>query len=124
MKATVVKRVSFDAAHFLPGYVGKCVNLHGHHWVVELGVSGEVDPDTGMVIDFGELNSFLKEKVIERFDHHLVNDVIENPTAENIAGRIKLSWDLWREENCLAVELAFLRVWETEDSYAEVSRNA
>jgi len=120
MRATVVKRVSLDAAHFLPGYEGKCANMHGHRWVVELGVSGEVDPDTGMVIDFGELSAFLKEKVVERFDHHLINDVIENPTAECIALRIRTSWVVWSEENCLAVGLSFLRVWETEDSYAEV----
>ena len=123
MKAVAVKRVSFDAAHFLPGYKGKCSNMHGHHWVVELGVSGEVDPETGMVIDFTLLKEFLKVKVEDRFDHVLVNDLIENPTAEMIAGRIKLSWDLWAEENCLAVKLVFIRVWETEDSYAEVSGN-
>ena len=120
IRATVSKRVSFDAAHFLPGYKGKCANMHGHHWVVELGVSGEVDPDTGMVLDFGELNKFLEEKVVERFDHKLVNDVIENPTAEMIADRISASFALWRDENCSVVVLKFVRVWETEDSYAEL----
>jgi len=120
MKMTVCKRTSFDAAHYLPNYPGKCANMHGHHWEVELGVSGEVDSETGMVVDFVRLSDFLKEKVVDRFDHTLVNDVIENPTAENIAGRIKLSWDLWRDENCLAVELNFIRVWETPDSYAEL----
>ena len=120
MKATVVKRVSFDAAHFLPGYRGKCANMHGHHWDIEVGVEGEINPETGMVIDFGELGELLKLKVVERFDHQLINDIIENPTAENIAARIKLSWDIWREENCLPIKLAFIRVWETEDSYAEV----
>ena len=116
----VAKKVSFDAAHFLPGYPGKCSQMHGHHWVVELAVEGEVDLDSGMVIDFTELNRFLKEKVEDRFDHTLVNDTIENPTAENIATRVKLSWDIWREENCLEVKLAWVKVWETEDSYAMV----
>jgi len=120
MRAVVSKRVSFDAAHFLPGYAGKCANIHGHHWVVELGVKGVVDPDTGMVTDFGELSAFLKEKVVERFDHKLVNDIIENPTAENIAGRIVSFFNVWRDENCWVAELSFIRVWETEDSYCEV----
>ena len=119
----VTKKIGFDAAHFLPGYPGKCSKTHGHRWVVELGVTGKVDLETGMVIDFVELGRFLEEKVEDRFDHTLVNDLIENPTAEIIAGRIKLSWDLWREENCLPVELAFIRVWETPDSYAEVGPN-
>ena len=117
---SVCKRVSFDATHFLPGYPGKCANVHGHHWVVELNVVGEVFSETGMVIDFTGLSNFLNEKVVDRFDHTLINDVIENPTAENIAGRVKLSWDLWRDENCLVVELGFIRVWETPDSYAEL----
>ena len=117
---TVCKKTSFDAAHFLPGYPGKCATMHGHHWVVELGVEGRVGPETGMVIDFTELSDFLEEKVVERFDHRLVNDLIESPTAENIAVRIKLSWDLWSEEHCLSVELAFIRVWETPDSFAEL----
>ncbi len=116
----VAKKVSFDAAHFLPDYDGKCKEVHGHHWEVELGVEGEVNPETGMVVDFNILNAFLREKVVNKFDHILINNLLENPTAENIAERIRLSWDLWAEENCLAVKLAFIVVWETEDSYVEV----
>ena len=117
MEVTVVKRVSFDAAHFLPDYKGKCANVHGHHWVVELGVSGEVNPDTGMVIDFGRLKTFWEDNFQEIFDHRLLNDTVSNPTAENIATYIKETC------GCLGVaglRLAFVRVWETKDSYAEV----
>jgi len=120
MRAVVVKKCSFDAAHFLPNYVGKCANMHGHHWVVELGVEGVIDPETGMVIDFGELSRFLKGTVVAKLDHQLVNEVVATPTAELIAYWIRLSWELWRVEACLAVDLSFVRVWETEDSYAEV----
>lgn len=120
MRATVVKKSSFDAAHFLPKYEGKCAFMHGHHWVVELGVEGRIDPETFMVIDFSELNKFLKEEVIARLDHRLVNDIITNPTAEVIAHWIQLAWKIWSEQKCLAVNLVFVRVWETEDSYAEV----
>jgi len=117
MKATVVKRVSFDAAHYLPNYPGKCSNIHGHHWVVEVGVSGEVGED-GMVVDFSTLKGSL-QPIIDNLDHHLVNSVIPNPTAENIAIYIRdwlTRWATGKE----AFELEFVRVWETEDSYAEV----
>jgi len=124
MKALVVKRVSFDAAHFLPNYPGKCSNIHGHHWVVEVGVRGEVGVsgvrENGMVIDFSALKDSL-QPIIDNLDHHLVNSVIPNPTAENIAIYIRdwlTRWATGKE----AFELEFVRVWETEDSYAEVGK--
>jgi len=116
----VCKRVTFDAAHFLPNYTGKCSQLHGHHWVVELAVSGKVDSITGMVTDFSILKGWMQENIIDQFDHHLINDLIPNPTAENIA--------IWILEAFISTttedeppNLDFIRVWETEDSYAEVS---
>ena len=125
MRATVVKRVSFEAAHFLPNYDGPCRNTHGHHFVVEIGVSGEVDKETGMVIDFKHLKQAL-EPIIDKFDHHLLNDTIPNPTAENIAsyifdllqGGLAADWSPDSQDYSIVVE--FVRVWETEDSYAEV----
>jgi len=113
----VSKKVSFDAAHFLPGYIGKCANMHGHHWVVELGVEGEVNPETGMVIDFSRLKEFWEDNFQEAFDHKLLNDTISNPTAENIALYIREACG-WLEAANL--KLAFIRVWETPDSFAEV----
>lgn len=120
MKATVVKRVSFDAAHFLPNYPGKCANLHGHHWVVEVGISGKVG-ENGMVIDFGEIKSGLKP-ILDNFDHRLINNVVPNPTAENIASYIfnwvSSNWPVVVEGG---VTIEFIKVWETEDSYALLS---
>lgn len=65
----------FDSAHFLHGYKGKCSNIHGHHWVVEvkinsgkLQVSGE---KRGMLLDFGDFKQALKE-LAEGFDHKLI----------------------------------------------------
>ena len=112
----VCKKISFDAAHYLPGYPGKCANLHGHHWVVELGVEGEVDPETGMVVDFSRLKEFWEDNFQEVFDHKCLNDTISNPTAENIA--------IYISEACgwlkvVKLKLVFIRVWETPDSYAE-----
>ena len=117
MKMLVSKKMSFDAAHFLPNYPGKCANMHGHHWTVELGVSGEVDPNTGMVIDFAILGGLLGT-LKNKLDHTLLNDTVPNPTAENICLYVK-AW----EADTLAdegLEVEFIRVWETPDSLAEL----
>jgi len=50
----VTKQISFDAAHFLPNYDGKCANMHGHRWTIEVAVAGSVHED-GMVMDFSKL---------------------------------------------------------------------
>lgn len=66
---------SFDSAHFLYGYTGKCSNIHGHRWRVEIEVQSET-LDTkgqleGMVVDFGDLKDELKE-IVDSFDHGLI----------------------------------------------------
>ncbi len=118
MRMTVAKRVSFDAAHFLPDYPGKCANMHGHHWIVELAIEGEVNKNTGMVIDFVLLKRFLNY-IKEIFDHTLINDTISNPTAENICWYIgeKILDDDWG----FNPHYKWIKVWETEDSYALLS---
>ena len=122
----VVKRFSFDAAHFLPGYEGKCVNMHGHHWVVDIGVRGPVDKDSGMILDFTLLKK-LADPVIDEMDHSIVNNIIKNPTAENICIYILdrlieriANHDVSMGDSSKTPYLSFIRVWETEDSYAEL----
>jgi 6-pyruvoyltetrahydropterin/6-carboxytetrahydropterin synthase len=82
----------FESAHQLPNYHGKCENLHGHHYKLEVTIEGKVGSD-GMIIDFHLLSKIVDECVIEPLDHHYLNDIIENPSAENIAvwifGKIK-----------------------------------
>ena len=117
-KGLVCKRVSFSAAHRLPNYIGKCANWHGHNWVIDLGITGEIDSETGMVTDFGILKEAL-QPILDNLDHKCVNNIIPNPTAENIALYIK-DWlgNSWSTKD--GPKLAFVRVWETDDSYAEV----
>jgi 6-pyruvoyltetrahydropterin/6-carboxytetrahydropterin synthase len=115
MKITVCKKIGFDAAHFLPDHPGKCKELHGHHWVTEIGVTGELNEDTGMVVDFTLLSEFLKT-IEGALDHHLLNDTVGNPTAENIACWIR---DRFLEYQSLSeMELVFVKVWETDNSCA------
>ncbi len=117
-KITVTKDMDFDAAHFLPNYVGKCHELHGHRWVVQVAVRGPVDEESGMVVDFSWLKKALGS-ILERFDHHLVNNIVKNPTAENlcifIAKEFIGEWIQGPEEN---LELRWVKVWETPDSMA------
>jgi len=65
----------FDGAHFLKDYEGKCANIHGHRWTVEVSVRGEDVRDEGayrgMVVDFHKLKADLKEET-DRFDHTLI----------------------------------------------------
>ena len=66
---------SFDAAHFLKGYDGKCKNIHGHRWRIVVRVEGSrlipTGPKAGMLLDFGDLKSALTE-LADEFDHALL----------------------------------------------------
>jgi len=73
---TVSKTVVFDSAHFLDEYDGKCGNLHGGRYELTVHVKGPINPDTGMVVDFTYLQKVLKEKIIDKFDHHCLNYVV------------------------------------------------
>ncbi|MBW2996034.1 6-carboxytetrahydropterin synthase QueD [Candidatus Woesearchaeota archaeon] len=102
----VIREFRFEAAHKLPNYNGNCSKLHGHSYKLEVAVKGKVK--NGMVIDFRELDSIVKEKVISILDHSYLNDTIKNPTAENI---VKYIWNKLKPLN-----LHLLRLWETEKS--------
>ncbi|MBA7692739.1 6-carboxy-5,6,7,8-tetrahydropterin synthase [subsurface metagenome] len=118
MKISVCKIFSFDAAHFLPNYEGKCRRLHGHTWKLEVEVSGPVGED-GLVLDFAALKRLVEVGILEILDHTLLNDTIENPTCENLLewiwSRLRQPWGL---SSLLEVEK--LRLWETPDSYSEL----
>lgn len=79
----------FDAAHVLPcmGQGHKCGRLHGHTWEVRLTVRVPVDPETGVGIDYYDLDEAWKP-IDEALDHRFLNDVMPMPTTENIAAWI------------------------------------
>lgn len=109
----------FSAAHQLRGYRGKCEDLHGHNWRVQVTVSSDKLNDIGMVIDFHELKAITGE-IISSLDHAFLNDVFPfteiNPSSENIARwiyeSIKKKLD---KKNC---SLSSVTVWENETSSA------
>lgn len=82
----IFKEFTFDSAHWLPNVPAghKCGRMHGHTYRIRVSVVGEVDSDTGFVIDFADLKSEVKP-VIDSLDHQVLNDFITNPTCENLA---------------------------------------
>ncbi|MCZ7645741.1 MAG: 6-carboxytetrahydropterin synthase QueD [Planctomycetota bacterium] len=88
MHATLIKSFRFEAAHRLPHAPegNKCRRLHGHSFEVEIAVAGEVDAQTGWVMDFAELKARV-QPVIDELDHRYLNELagLENPTSEVIA---------------------------------------
>ena len=89
----IFRAFTFEAAHRLPNVAEghKCGRLHGHSYRVEVHVSGEVDPHTGMVVDFAEIDAAF-EPLHGCLDHYYLNEIagLENPTSENLARWI---WD-------------------------------
>ena len=113
----VSKDFTFDAAHNLVNYHGKCERLHGHTYRLRVVLEGSPDSE-GMVMDFIELKEIVKEHVLSRLDHAYINEIIPQPSAENIG-----LW-VWREiegevlrDNCRLYEV---NVWETATSCATV----
>ncbi len=75
----------FAAAHRLPRYDGPCFRMHGHNYRFLVGLEGDVDPASGMIVDFGKVQEVVREHVLARADRRTLNDFLDNPTAENIA---------------------------------------
>ncbi len=100
----------FAAAHRLPRYEGPCFRLHGHNYRFFVTVEGDVEPRSGMIADFGEIKRIVQEHVLSRVDHRNLNDVLENPTAENIA-----RW-IWETLAGRLPGLSEVRLFEIPDS--------
>jgi 6-pyruvoyltetrahydropterin/6-carboxytetrahydropterin synthase len=117
MNVRLVHEFRFEAAHKLPKVPAghKCASLHGHSYRVEIAVSGEVNEETGWLIDFQHLYDAWAP-LYARLDHHYLNDVegLENPTSEVLA-----RWLWQRFAAALPVKLERVTVWETADARAE-----
>ena len=101
---------SFEAAHRLPRYRGKCFNLHGHSYRFVCTLDRPVDPGTGMAIDFADIVAVVEEAVLRAWDHRDLNDFMENPTAENIVVH------LWRRLAGRLAGMKEIELWEMPES--------
>ena len=130
--SSVTKIMNFEYGHRILNHPGKCKRLHGHSGKVEFTLWGEVDKETGMVIDFGDINSTVGDYLKNTLDHRTIlqegDSLIENlpsediiiikgpPTAENISLQI-----LEQSSPLFPNKQIKVRLWETEDSFAECS---
>ena len=112
MIGTIVKEITFESAHRLPG-VGKCDNLHGHSYKLQVEVTGPII--SGMVMNFSDLKRILGV-VHDQFDHKYTNDLMDFPSAENM---VVFMWSLIKILLPVTVELTCLRLWEQADSFVE-----
>lgn len=132
MRVSIIRKGHFNAAHKLSvdawpdeknrAVFGRCANpnFHGHNYDLEVKVTGEVDPVTGMVINLSELKSLMRTEIEDRFDHKNLNldcpefsDLI--PTAENICIVI---WQILRKHLDEQYDLS-VRLYETERNFVE-----
>ena len=129
---TVVRRLTFNAAHRVHNpelsdfenarLFGKCnnPNWHGHNYVLEVSVRGQVEQRTGYVLDLARLNEVVTKEIVDKVDHRNLNLDVEFmhgiiPTTENLVVGI---WKILQPAIAPA-ELALLRLWESENNRVE-----
>jgi len=129
---TVTRRMTFNAAHRVHNpalseeenraIFGKCnnPNWHGHNYILEVSVAGEIDRRTGYVIDLGTVKAIVQEAVIDQVDHRNLNLEVEFmrgviPTTENL---VVACWGVL-EPRLRPARLRRLRLWETENHSVE-----
>lgn len=132
MRVAAFRKVTFNAAHRLyrkdwsleknKEVFGLCANehYHGHNYRIDVKVTGDIDAETGYVIDLRELSQIIQEEVHDRFDHKNLNlDCPEfkelNPTGENIT---VVAYNYLRKRLDKKFDLQ-VRLWETERNYFE-----
>ena len=106
----------FCSAHALPYYDGPCKRMHGHNYRLQVVVEGEPNPKDGMIIDFEIMRTLVWEHALAPCDHHTLNDLMDNPTAENLVVWI---WDRLQPKLPMLKEL---RLWETQQYCVTYSR--
>jgi len=109
MEMSLSVEFHFSAAHQLPFYDGPCKRLHGHNYVLHVVLAGRPSPKDGMIRDFDEVKKTVWDEVLTKVDHYYLNDIVENPTAENI-----VAW-MWAQLEPLVPGLVELRLWETPE---------
>ncbi len=133
MRTGIYKEVQIDTSHRLLHYQGKCANLHGHRWKVEVWMEGEPDPATKILIDYSML-----KKIIDRYDHQIIlneedpmvprirefHEVITtpgDPTSELMAGIIRDDIHAFCRDQGIRATVTKIRVWESPTAFAELS---
>ena len=137
----IAKEFSFDMAHMLDGHDGKCKNLHGHTYTLQVEISGELHAEgakSGMVMDYSDLKAIVKAHILDNMDHAFIYDLTSEKeckvasllntldsktfgisartTAEQMA---KYIFDTLTD---VGLPVSLIRLWETPTSYCEYSK--
>ncbi|QIM62637.1 6-carboxytetrahydropterin synthase QueD [Pasteurellaceae bacterium Orientalotternb1] len=137
----IAKEFSFDMAHMLDGHDGKCKNLHGHTYTLQVEIAGELHTSgakSGMVMDYSDLKTIVKTHILDKMDHAFIYDstserecqvanllnslnsktfaIPARTTAEQMA---KYMFDTLCN---VGLPVSLIRLWETPTSYCEYSR--
>jgi 6-pyruvoyltetrahydropterin/6-carboxytetrahydropterin synthase len=116
---------TFAAGHALRGYKGKCENVHGHNYRVQVMVAGEQLDSSGLLMDFVDLRKGIKG-LVERLDHRFLNDITPfdrvNPSAENMAKYFCDELEPQVRERGLRIQA--VTVWETDTTSATYRPNS
>ena len=113
--AMVSKELVFDSAHFITDHHGKCQNMHGGRYTLNVKVKGRVDPLTGFVIDYGFLKSVVKQRVINRLDHQTLNFVCSDLGWRSSTELLNIF--IWEQLIDYLPGLEEIQTYETTQSY-------
>jgi len=108
---------TFAAGHALRNYKGKCENVHGHNFRVQVILEGPRLDQAGLLVDFVEVKNLMRS-VIDRLDHQFLNDIapfdVKNPSAENIAEHFYTEMSSGLTGTPVPVRIREVKVWETD----------
>jgi 6-pyruvoyltetrahydropterin/6-carboxytetrahydropterin synthase len=143
---TITRKLEFDAGHRIPDHNSQCRNLHGHRYVLEVTLTGQVvdhdgQADNGMIMDFSDVKALAKENLVDLWDHAFlvydkdltVKDFLNSlpnhktvvldrvPTVENLA---RIAFDIlksvYRDRYATGLSLSKIKLYETPNCWAEV----
>ncbi|NLI57301.1 MAG: 6-carboxytetrahydropterin synthase QueD [Clostridium sp.] len=119
-KVGISKVFTFDSAHHLYDYQGKCRNIHGHTYKLEVTLKGIPD-EKGFVIDFHDLDDIIENQVLSKIDHKYLNELFDfNPTCEMLGLWL---WDeILKKISNLGLSLEKLVLWETPTSFITIDK--
>lgn len=137
----IAKEFSFDMAHMLDGHDGKCQNLHGHTYTLQVEIGGELHTSgakSGMVMDYSDLKAIVKTHILDKMDHAFIYDSTSErecqvanllnslnsktfsiPTRTTAEQMAKYIFDTLCD---VGLPVSLIRLWETPTSYCEYSR--
>ncbi len=144
----ITRKLEFDSGHRIPDHASQCRHLHGHRYILEVTLSGDIidaagRPDTGMVMDFAQVKALAKTHVVDKWDHaflaykedHVVVDFLSSlpdhktvlldvvPTAENLAEvAFRILEPVYRDTYGNRLRLERIRLYETPNCWADAVR--